>query len=102
VLTAKSGSEVVDRLHQQRNEIDIVIMDMVMPDIGPEQILQAVQDHNPRAKVVLSSGYDLGTAANQSLLYRTDGFLQKPYRLNELAQVVQATLKAGLPACATG
>jgi diguanylate cyclase (GGDEF)-like protein len=102
VLTAKSGSEVVDRLHQQRNEIDIVIMDMVMPDIGPEQILQAVQDHNPRAKVVLSSGYDLGTAAHQSLLYRTDGFLQKPYRLNELAQVVQATLKAGLPPCATG
>jgi diguanylate cyclase (GGDEF)-like protein len=102
VIAAKSGPEVVDFLRQKRNTFDMVILDMVMPDISPDEILGAIQEHNPRAKVVLSSGYDLSTIANQSLLHRTDGFLQKPYQLNELAQVVQATLKAGLSACATG
>jgi diguanylate cyclase (GGDEF)-like protein len=39
VLSARSGPEVVDLLHQKRNKIDMVIMDMVMPDIRPDQLL---------------------------------------------------------------
>jgi diguanylate cyclase (GGDEF)-like protein len=92
VLSARSGPEVVDLLHQKRNKIDMVIMDMVMPDIRPDQILGAIREHNPRAKVLLSSGYELSSADNEGLLNRTDGFLQKPYQLAELARILQATL----------
>jgi two-component system cell cycle response regulator len=92
VLSARSGPEVVDLLHQKRNKIDMVIMDMVMPDICPDQILGAIQEHNPRAKVLLSSGFELSSAGNEGLLNRTDGFLQKPYQLAELARILQATL----------
>ena len=92
VIAAKSGREAVDLLHQNRNKIDMVIMDMVMPDMNPDQILSAIRDRHPKAKVVLSSGYSLSSNDNGNLLNRTDGFLQKPYQLAELSKIVQATL----------
>jgi PleD family two-component response regulator len=92
VLAAKSGREVVDLLHQNQNKIDMVIMDMVMPDMNPDQILSTIRDRHTDTKVVLSSGYSLSSGGNGNLLNRTDGFLQKPYQLAELSRIVHATL----------
>jgi len=92
VLAAKSGREAVDFLHHNQNKIDMVIMDMVMPDINPDQILSAIRDRHTGTKVLLSSGYSLSGEGNGNLLNKTDGFLQKPYQLAELSRIVQATL----------
>lgn len=92
VMAAKSGREAVDFLHHNQNKIDMVIMDMVMPDINPDQILSAIRDRHTGTKVLLSSGYSLSGEGNGNLLNRTDGFLQKPYQLAELSRIVQATL----------
>jgi PleD family two-component response regulator len=92
VLAAKSGREVVELLHRNQNKIDMVIMDMIMPDMHPDQILSAIRDRHPETKVVLSSGYSLSSDGNGNLLNRTDGFLQKPYQLAELSRIVHATL----------
>jgi len=70
----------------------MVIMDMVMPDMNPDQILSAIRDRHSETKVVLSSGYSLTSEGTGNLLTRTDGFLQKPYQLAELSQIVHATL----------
>jgi diguanylate cyclase (GGDEF)-like protein len=92
VMAAKSGREAVDFLHHNQNKIDMVIMDMVMPDINPDQILSAIRDRHTGTKVLLSSGYSLSGGGNGNLLNKTDGFLQKPYQLAELSRIVQATL----------
>jgi diguanylate cyclase (GGDEF)-like protein len=92
VMAAKSGREAVDFLHHNQNKIDMVIMDMVMPDINPDQILSAIRDRHTGTKVLLSSGYSLSGEGNGNLLKRTDGFLQKPYQLAELSRIVLATL----------
>ena len=92
VMAAKSGREAVDFLHHNQNKIDMVIMDMVMPDINPDQILSAIRDRHTGTKVLLSSGYSLSGEGNGNLLNKTDGFLQKPYQLAELSRIVQATL----------
>ena len=91
VLAAKSSQDVSSLLQTHPNKIDMVIMDMVMPDMNPEQILSAIRDQHAEAKVLLSSGYSLNSAGNHQLLNRTDGFLQKPYQLAELSQIVHAT-----------
>jgi len=92
VIAAKSGREVVDLLHQNGNRIDIVIMDIVLPDMSPDQILRVIRNHHPEAKVVLSSGYHIDSAGMRDIFNHTDSFLQKPYQMSELSRVVQATL----------
>jgi diguanylate cyclase (GGDEF)-like protein len=93
VLAAKSGREVADLLRQNQQKIDMVIMDMVMPDMNPDKILSAIRDRHTDTKVVLSSGYSLNSEGDGNLLNKTDGFLQKPYQLAELSRIVHATLK---------
>ena len=92
VLAAKSSQDVESLLKTHPNKIDMVIMDMVMPDMDPDQILSSIRDQHAEAKVLLSSGYSLNSGGNHQLLNRTDGFLQKPYHLAELSQIVHTTL----------
>lgn len=92
VLAAKSGQEVVDLMHRNQNKIDMVIMDMVMPDMHADQILSAIRDRDAGTRVVLSSGYSLNSEDSGNLLNRTNGFLQKPYQLAELSKIVHTTL----------
>jgi diguanylate cyclase (GGDEF)-like protein len=92
VLAAKSGREAADLLHQNGIKIDMVIMDMVMPDTSPDKILKDIRDMHSESKVVLSSGYNLSSGGDENLLKKTNGFLQKPYQLAELSRIVKATL----------
>jgi two-component system, cell cycle response regulator len=92
VIAAKSGREAADLLHQIGIKIDMVIMDMVMPDTSPDQILKDIHKFNSESKVVLTSGYNLSSGGNENLLKKTNGFLQKPYQLAELSRIVKATL----------
>jgi diguanylate cyclase (GGDEF)-like protein len=92
VLAAKSGREAADLLHQKGIKIDMVIMDMVMPDTSPDKILNDIRDMHSESKVVLTSGYNLSSGGNENLLKKTNGFLQKPYQLAELSRIVKATL----------
>ena len=92
VIAAKSGREAAELLHQNGIKIDMVIMDMVLPDATPDQILNDIRNFNSESKVVLTSGYNLRRKGNEHLLNKTNGFLQKPYRLAELSQIVKATL----------
>ena len=76
----------------------MVIMDMVLPDIAPEQLLNAIREMGTDTKVVLSSGYCPTNVGHSDLFRKTDGFLQKPYQLSELSKIVSTTLNAKAPA----
>jgi len=92
VLAARSGREATELLQKHPEKIDMVILDMVMPDMNPEQVLAAIRSGHADAKILLSCGYSLDGGGSHQLLDRTDGFLQKPYQLAELSKAVHATL----------
>jgi len=84
VLEAESGSEAVRAYREHKDEIDLVILDIVMPDMGGGEVYDRIKQMNPHAKVLLSSGYSIEGQATDILERGCDGFIQKPFRMQDL------------------
>ena len=88
VMTAADGLEGVSRYRDLWREIDLVILDMVMPNMSGGDCFRRMKEINPKARVVLSSGYSMDGAIQDVMNEGILAFIQKPYRLEELSRVV--------------
>jgi PAS domain S-box-containing protein len=88
VETASCGREAVEKVRAAEEPFDLVLLDMVMPEMDGLQTLIALRDIQPGVKVVLISGYDTDEKIQQALGMRQVEFLQKPYKINDLATLV--------------
>ncbi len=93
VLIAHSGEEAVEMYQQYLNQIDLVIMDMIMPGIGGGGAFDAIKTIHPEARVILSSGYSMNGMAKDILNRGVRAFLQKPFRLSDLSQKIREVLE---------
>ncbi|MDQ5985318.1 MAG: Sensor histidine kinase RcsC [Syntrophus sp. SKADARSKE-3] len=93
VFIAQSGEEAVDIYSKYHDQIDLVIMDMIMPGIGGGKAFDRIQAINPKAKVILSSGYSLNGMAKDILTRGVKAFLQKPFRVTDLSHKIREVLK---------
>ena len=93
VLTASDGEEAVGIFRNSREPIDLVILDMVMPAMGGRECFRALKAIQPGLRAVLSTGYDFNAAVQGILEEGMRGFVQKPYQLLQLSEVVAAALK---------
>jgi PAS domain S-box-containing protein len=95
VLTAKDGLEALDVYHARRDEIVLVIMDVVMPKLGGREAFRELKRFDPRVKVLLATGYNSASATGEELRQEgVCGLVMKPYRIHQLAQAVRAALAA--------
>ncbi len=92
MLTAVDGREAVKIYKNRGREIALVILDVVMPGIGGKETFQQLKAINPRIKVLLSSGYSAKGEVGEILKQGASGFVQKPYREEELAARVRELL----------
>ena len=92
VLTAKSGREAVEIYENNREKIDIVILDMVMPKMGGADTYEKLRDADPDVKVLLSSGYSIDGQASKILSRGCDGFIQKPFDIKSLSLEIRKIL----------
>jgi CheY-like chemotaxis protein len=92
VLSAKGGSEALTVYGEDRDRIDLVILDMVMPDMGGGKTYDELKAVNPQIKVLLSSGYSLDGQASNILSRGCNGFIQKPFDLRSLSEKVRAVI----------
>ncbi|HUU81292.1 MAG TPA: PAS domain S-box protein [Acidobacteriota bacterium] len=93
VLSAKSGEEAARVYRQNVDTIDLVILDMFMPDMSGSEAYDALKRVNPDVKILLSSGYDVSDKATELLQRGCDGFIQKPLTMKELSQKIGGILK---------
>ena len=93
VRSAKSGQEAVRVLAKNRDEIDMVILDMVMPQMNGSQTYDRLKKVNPDVKVLLASGYSINGSAREILERGCNGFIQKPFDLLQLSQKVRKVLE---------
>lgn len=94
VLTATHGNQAVETYRQHKEAIAIVILDLVMPQIGGGEIYDRLKEVDSNVKVLLSSGYSVDGQASEILNRGCDGFIQKPFRLDELSKKIRAILAA--------
>lgn len=92
VKSAMSGPEAIDVFKGERGKIDLIIMDMIMPGMGGGETFDRLKEIDPDIKVLLSSGYSINGQATKILRRGCDGFIQKPFNMNQLAEKVQRIL----------
>ncbi|PKN63763.1 MAG: hypothetical protein CVU57_17665 [Deltaproteobacteria bacterium HGW-Deltaproteobacteria-15] len=85
VFQAGSGEEALRLYKSHQEEIDLVILDMIMPHMGGGETFDRMRQINPHVKVLLSSGYSLNGQAQEILNRGCDGFIQKPFDLTALS-----------------
>lgn len=90
VLTAPEGNEAVTIYANQKETIDMVILDMMMPGMDGGDTFDALKQTNSQVKVLLSSGYSQDTVANDILARGCNGFIQKPFRLVDLSEKLRS------------
>jgi CheY-like chemotaxis protein len=95
-LVARAGDEALAFYAERRAEIDLVILDMIMPGLGGGAVFDRIRAINPEAAVLLSSGYSLNGQALEILKRGCRGFIQKPFNLEQLGQKIREALSSGL------
>lgn len=89
VFEAKGGREAIDVYKKNGGHIDVVILDMIMPEMGGGEVFDRMKQMNPDIKVLLSSGYSIDGQASQIVERGCNGFLQKPFRLRDLSEKIK-------------
>ena len=93
VLTATSGQEAVDVFKINKDRIDLVVMDMIMPGMGAGDTYDELRVLDPEIKVLLSSGYGVDEQTNEVLQRGCNGFIQKPFNMQLLSQKIEDIMK---------
>jgi two-component system cell cycle sensor histidine kinase/response regulator CckA len=92
VYAAGSGQEALAVYMEKRNEIDLVILDMIMPGISGGETFDRLREINSAVRVLLSSGYSINGEAKHILDRGCNGFIQKPFHLTKLSRKIREVL----------
>jgi two-component system cell cycle sensor histidine kinase/response regulator CckA len=92
VTTASTGQEAVQIYTTMRDEIDLIILDMNMPQGSGEEVLEALKEMHSHVHILISSGYADNIIPRDILRQMVDGFLPKPYRVEDLSIKVRQIL----------
>ena len=90
VITAADGHEAVRMFKEQAQEIKLVILDVIMPGSDVTEVFKIIREISPDARILLSSGYSVEGQAQKLMDKGCNGFIQKPFNMEELADKVRA------------
>jgi PAS domain S-box-containing protein len=92
VISAGKGTEALERLSESPDDVDLVILDLVMPEMSGRELFDRIRRVKPGIKVLLASGYSLDGQASGLLERGCSGFIQKPFKLGELSRKINEIL----------
>ncbi len=92
VLTAGNGREALDLYRRGKENISLVILDLIMPEMGGKQCLEELLKIDPRARVLIASGFGATGQAKEAIETGAGGFVDKPYDMKRLLQDVRKVL----------
>lgn len=93
VITACDGTEALALYADKRNEVALVLTDMVMPFMDGPATIRALLKMNPHVKIIAASGFTANNRAGEALLEGVKTFLSKPYTAASLLKAISKILK---------
>ena len=92
VITANNGREGLAVYREHQDQIDVVLLDIVMPEMNGLECFRAIRAVNPQARVILSSGFSRSSYKEGIMNEKYCLFLKKPYSLQKMAETINNIL----------
>ncbi len=92
VLLAQGGEAALAMYQANKDTIDAVILDVIMPGMGGGEIYDLIKEIDPGAKVILSSGYSFSCESSEIVDRGANGFIQKPFNVMELSHKIRKVM----------
>jgi two-component system, cell cycle sensor histidine kinase and response regulator CckA len=94
VLVATTAAQAIQIMCHTNTPIDVVLLDLVLPDMSGAALFPLIREHRPLAKVIVCSGYGLAGPTQELLDAGADGFVQKPYGLNDIHETIMQVMSS--------
>ena len=94
VIKAADGEVALEIFQKDWERIELVILDLVLPNMSGRDLYYKLKEINPKVKVLISSGFGISGHAEELLKNGCRGFIQKPYNINQLSEKMMAILSA--------
>ena len=94
VVEATTGREAVDVFSRLDGHVDLILTDLVLPELGGRALIDALAERGPVPPVVFMSGYGADAMGSQSILESGDQFIEKPFTAETLLACVRAGIQA--------
>jgi len=94
ILVAASGTDAIKLFNANRDQVELVILDMIMPDMSGGETFSRLKAIKPDTKILLSSGYSLNGRASKIMQQGCNGFIQKPFNLKQISRKIREILDA--------
>ena len=92
VIEAENGIEAVEKFLQHRDEIDLVLLDVIMPRMNGKEACDEIMRSKPETKILFMSGYTGDILGQQGLLSRGYGLIQKPLKPRDMLAIIREIL----------
>jgi len=92
VVEASNGVEAMEALEERNGAIDLVVSDVVMPEMDGPTLLKAMRERNPELKIIFVSGYAEDAFEKSLPENQQFAFLPKPFTLSQLVAAVKETM----------
>ena len=92
VVSASSGMQALEIYRLDQGNIDIVLLDMIMPEMDGSRLFREIKKLNPGVRAVLCSGFSIDEQAREILSEGIEGYLQKPFQIRDLFRVISRIL----------
>jgi PAS domain S-box-containing protein len=91
-IPAEDGQAAIEIAQEQTEDIDLVLLDLVMPNLSGEETFRKLREIVPDVPVIILSGYSRNQKVQSLLDEGANGFIQKPYNFQELTGTIHSVL----------
>ncbi len=94
VLTAANGKKALELYKSRSEDIALVVLDLIMPEMAGKECLEEILKIDPRARTLIASGYSADASTQEAIEKGARGFVSKPYNVRRMLQIIRDVLDA--------